>query len=180
VTRYSARLAVLAVALGACGGATTTTTLTTTTTTGDNGMELTSTAFRHEARIPSKYTCDGTEVSPPLQIARIPANAVTLALIVEDPDAPRGTWDHWIVYDIPVMTSIPEGVGPLGTIGVSTGGISGYESPCPPSGSHRYVFTVYALDATLGLAPGANKIAVLAAIEGHVLASATLLGRYSR
>ena len=143
-------------------------------------MELTSTAFRHEARIPTKYTCDGTEVSPPLQIAGIPAAAATLALIVEDPDAPRGTWDHWVVYDIPVTTAIPEAVGAIGTTGVSTGGEQGYESPCPPSGSHRYVFTVYALDTRLGLAAGANKAAVLTAMEGHVLASATLLGRYSR
>ena len=143
-------------------------------------MELTSTAFNHESRIPTRYTCDGTEVSPPLQISAIPAGTAALALIVEDPDAPRGTWDHWVVYDIPVTTSIPEGVESIGTTGVSTGGEQGYESPCPPSGSHRYVFTIYALDSTLGLGPGANKVALLAAMEGHVLASATLLGRYSR
>lgn len=178
MTRPCAWLAVLALMLGACGGTATTT--TPTTTTGGNGMELTSTAFRHEARIPSKYTCDGPEVSPPLQITAIPADTASLALIVEDPDAPRATWDHWIAYDIPVTASIPEGVGSIGTTGVSTGGVHGYESPCPPSGSHRYVFTVYALDTTLGLAAGADKAALLAAMEGHVLASATLLGRYSR
>jgi hypothetical protein len=143
-------------------------------------MELTSPAFRTEARIPTKYTCDGGDVSPPLEITGIPSAAVALALIVEDPDAPRRTWDHWIVYDIPVTGTIPEGVGAIGTTGRSTGGVAGYESPCPPSGSHRYVFTVYALDTRLGLAAGSDKATVLAAMEGHVLARASLLGRYSR
>jgi Raf kinase inhibitor-like YbhB/YbcL family protein len=141
-------------------------------------MELTSTAFRHEARIPSKYTCDGTEVSPPLQIAGIPAGTAALALVVEDPDAPRGTWDHWVVYDIPVTTSIPEGVESIGTTGVSTGGEQGYEPVSPAA--HTAMCFHLTLDSTLGLAPGANKVALLAAMEGHVLASATLLGRYSR
>lgn len=143
-------------------------------------MELTSTAFNHESRIPSKYTCDGAEVSPPLQVTRIPPEAVTLTLIVEDPDAPGGTWDHWIAYDIGLVATIDEGVAGLGTAGRSTGGILGYESPCPPSGSHRYRFTMYALDTRLGLAEGADKATVLDAMEGHVLATATLLGRYSR
>ena len=143
-------------------------------------MELTSTAFRNESRIPTKYTCDGSEVSPPLQITGIPAATVGLALVVEDPDAPGRTWDHWVAYDIPVTPSIPEGVSALGTPGRSTGGAAGYESPCPPSGSHRYVFTVFALDIRLDLVAGADKATLLAAMEGHVLATATLLGRYSR
>lgn len=144
------------------------------------GLELTSTAFRNETRIPTKHTCDGSGVSPPLQITWIPEGTVTLALVVEDPDAPRGTWDHWVAYDIPPTAAIPEGVGALGTSGVSSGGSSGYESPCPPSGTHRYFFTVYALDTRLGMAPGADKVALLSRIDGHVLATATLLGRYSR
>ena len=143
-------------------------------------MELTSDAFRHQARIPAKYTCEGDGISPPLKISGIPAGTMTLALIVEDPDAGGGTWDHWVVYDIAVMQSIPEGVGSLGTTGRSSGGGSEYEGPCPPSGSHRYVFTLYALDARLGLATGASKAEVLQRIEGHVLATAILLGRYSR
>jgi Raf kinase inhibitor-like YbhB/YbcL family protein len=143
-------------------------------------MELTSSAFNHESRIPTKYTCDGTGVSPPLQVSWIPPEAETLALIVEDPDAPGGTWDHWIAYDIDTTASIPEAVASLGTPGRSSGGTLGYESPCPPSGSHRYRFTMYALDTRLGLAAGADKATVLVAMEEHVLATATLLGRYSR
>jgi len=143
-------------------------------------MELTSTAFNHESRIPTRYTCDGAEVSPPLHLSGIPPEAKTLALVVEDPDAPGDTWDHWIAYDIEVTSTIPEGVATLGTAGRSTGGTLGYESPCPPSGSHRYRFTVYAVDTRVGLASGADKPTVLAAMKGHVLATATLLGRYSR
>lgn len=143
-------------------------------------MELTSTAFRNETRIPTKHTCDGSGVSPPMQISWIPEATVGLALVVEDPDAPRGTWDHWVAYDISPTASIAEGVGTLGTAGRSSGGSLGYEGPCPPSGTHRYIFTVYALDTRLGLAPGADKATLLGRIEGHVLATATLLGRYSR
>ena len=153
---------------------------TTQDLTEGNGMELTSEAFRNEARIPTKYTCDGDDISPPLRITGVPAGTVTLALVVNDPDAPGGTWDHWVAYDIPVIETIPEGVGTLGIPGVTSGGGSGYEGPCPPSGSHRYFFTVYALDARLGLAPGANTATLLERIEGHVLGKATLLGRYSR
>jgi Raf kinase inhibitor-like YbhB/YbcL family protein len=143
-------------------------------------MELTSDAFRHETRIPSKYTCDGDDVSPPLAISGIPAGTEALALVVDDPDAPSGTWDHWVAYDIPVSETIPEGVATLGTAGRNSWGRSGYGGPCPPSGTHRYFFTVYALDTTLGLEAGATKQTLLDAVEGHVLAEATLLGRYSR
>ena len=143
-------------------------------------MELTSPAFRDQARIPTKYTCDGAEVSPPLRIGGIPAGAASLVLIMDDPDAPVGTWDHWVLYDLPVVGEIAEGVTGLGTAGSSTGGTRGYESPCPPHGSHRYVFTVYALDTVLGLPEGASKQQVLAAVAGNVLGTASLLGRYSR
>ena len=143
-------------------------------------MELTSDAFRNQARIPAKYTCEGDGVSPPLKITGIPAAAVSLALVLDDPDAPGGTWDHWVVYDMPLTQAIPEGVAVLGTAGRGSGGGTSYEGPCPPSGSHRYVFTAYALDTRLGLAAGADKATLLAAMEGHVLATATLLGRYSR
>ncbi len=143
-------------------------------------MQLSSAAFRDQARIPTKYTCDGEEVSPPLTITGIPAAAVTLVLICDDPDAPGGTWDHWVLYDLAVGTEIPEGVTGMGTAGAATGGTLGYESPCPPHGSHRYVFTVYALDNALGFPAGATKQQVLEGMEGHILAKATLLGRYSR
>lgn len=143
-------------------------------------MELTSSAFRHETRIPSKYTCDGDDVSPPLEVADVPPGTEMLALVVDDPDAPSGTWDHWIAYDIPVGDAIPEGVAALGTAGRNSWGRSGYGGPCPPSGTHRYFFTVYALDTRLGLAAGASKAALLEAMEGHVLAEATLMGRYAR
>lgn len=143
-------------------------------------MELTSDAFRNDAAIPSRYTCDGDDLSPPLSISGIPAGAQTLALIVDDPDAPSGTWDHWISYDIPITRAIAEGVSGLGTPGRNSWGRAGYGGPCPPVGTHRYFFTVYALDAALGLEAGTRKQALVEAMSGHVLAEATLVGRYSR
>ncbi|MBI5156430.1 MAG: YbhB/YbcL family Raf kinase inhibitor-like protein [Acidimicrobiia bacterium] len=146
-------------------------------------MQLTSPAFQHEGALPVQFTCDGEEVSPPLEITGLPTGTTHLVVVMDDPDAPGGTWDHWVAYDIPATDSIPSGGGAIGTVGISTGGVAGYESPCPPSGSHRYVFTVIALDGPLGLAPGASKAAVLEAVAAagnHVLATATLLGRYSR
>jgi len=144
-------------------------------------MRLTSSAFAHEGLIPRRYTCDGADVSPPLELEEIPAAAVSLVLIMDDPDAPAGTWDHWIAYDIPATTTvIPEGVGSLGTPGRNSWGRTGYGGPCPPSGTHRYFFTVYAPDTDLGLGPGAGKSQLLDALSGHVLAEATLMGRYGR
>lgn len=143
-------------------------------------MQLTSSAFEHEGFIPERYTCDGADVSPPLALGDVPPAAVALVLVVQDPDAPAGVWDHWLAYDIPVVTSIPEAVASLGTPGRTTSGGTGYEGPCPPSGTHRYLFTVYALDTRLGLEPGAGKAEVMDALSGHVLAEATLMGRYTR
>lgn len=143
-------------------------------------MQLTSDAFNDQARIPTKYTCDGDDVSPPLRIDGVPPGTAALALVLDDPDAPSGTWDHWVAYDIPVVAAIPEDVGELGTAGVNSWSTTGYGGPCPPSGTHRYSFTVYALDASLGLGPGADKATLLDAMEGHVIAEATLLGRYAR
>jgi len=110
----------------------------------------------------------------------VPAGTTALALVMDDPDAPGGVWDHWIAYDIPVTQQIPEDVASLGMAGRNSWGRTGYGGPCPPGGTHRYVFTLYALDAQLGLEPGANKAALLAAISGHVLAETVLMGRYSR
>ncbi len=100
--------------------------------------------------------------------------------MMDDPDAPAGSWDHWVAYDVPVTNLIPESVASLGTSGNNSWRRPGYGGPCPPRGSHRYFFTIYALDARLDLEPGADKATLLEAIEGHVLAQATLMGRYSR
>jgi len=143
-------------------------------------MRLSSSAFAPGEAIPARYTCDGPNLSPPLAIADIPEGTVALALIMDDPDAPRGIWDHWVAYDIPVVGTVPEGVRSLGTPGRNTSGHTSYHGPCPPSGVHRYFFRVYALDARLGLPEGAGKRQVLEAMKGHVLAEAALMGRYSR
>lgn len=143
-------------------------------------MELSSPDFAHEASIPARFTCDGDDVSPGLVIAVVPADAVSLVLIMDDPDAPGGTWDHWVAYDIPPTESLPVDVGPLGTGGSNSWQRTGYGGPCPPSGTHRYVFTVLALDGELGLPEGASKADVLVAAEGHVIAESVLIGTYSR
>ncbi len=143
-------------------------------------MRLTSTAFEHEGDIPDQYTCDGADASPALTLHDIPAGTVSLVMVMDDPDAPVGTWDHWVAYDIPPSEEIPEAVASLGTSGTNSWGRTGYGGPCPPSGTHRYFFVVYALDAELGLEPGADKGTVLDALTGHVLAEATLMGRYGR
>jgi Raf kinase inhibitor-like YbhB/YbcL family protein len=151
-----------------------------TTTTEGAAMKLTSPAFEHEAAIPIRYTCDGDNVSPELRIAEIPEGALALVLVMDDPDATVGTWDHWVAYDVAPRGAIPEGVGDLGTAGLNSWKQAGYGGPCPPSGTHRYFFRVLALDALLGLAEGANKTEVLAASEGHVLAEAVLMGTFAR
>jgi Raf kinase inhibitor-like YbhB/YbcL family protein len=143
-------------------------------------MRLTSPAFEDEGDIPARYTCDGEGVSPALAIEELPPETVSLVLTVEDPDAPAGTWDHWVAYDIEPRTDIPEAVEALGVPGDNSWGRSGYGPPCPPSGIHRYVFTVYALDATLDWDPGADKESVVGAIHDHVIEEATLLGFYER
>jgi Raf kinase inhibitor-like YbhB/YbcL family protein len=143
-------------------------------------MRLTSSAFEHEGVIPGRHTCDGLDVSPPLTLHDLPTSAVSLALVMDDPDAPAGVWDHWIAYDIGLLVEIPEGVAVLGTPGRNTSGATGYDGPCPPRGTHRYIFRVYALDTHLRLPPGAAKATLLTAMSGHVLAEATLMGRYGR
>lgn len=149
-------------------------------TTVQGTMRLTSTAFENEDAIPQQFTCDGSDISPALVLADVPSDAQSMALIMEDPDAPNGTWDHWIAYDIPVGQEIAEDIGELGIPGVNSWGRTGYGGPCPPSGTHRYFFTVYALDEDLGLDSGATKDDVLEALDGHVLAEAMLMGTYSR
>lgn len=143
-------------------------------------MRISSTAFEHEGDIPAQYTCDGLDISPPLTIEDLPPETVSLVLVMDDPDAPMGTWDHWIAYDIEPLTEIPEAVEELGTPGTNSWQRTGYGGPCPPRGTHRYFFAVYALDTRLGWEPGEDKTSVLGRIHDHVLAEASLLGFYSR
>jgi Raf kinase inhibitor-like YbhB/YbcL family protein len=150
-------------------------------------MKLLSTAFNPNGLIPAKHTCDGQDISPPLSWDEPPAGTKSLALICDDPDAPSGTFVHWVLYDLPPLTQqLPEGVPkqpklPTGGIqGKNDFGNPGYGGPCPPSGTHRYIFKLYALDKQLGLQPGATKAQLLKAIEGHIMATAELIGRYAR
>jgi len=150
-------------------------------------MRLESTAFSDGASIPNRYTCDAQDVSPPLRWSGLPEGTKSLALIVDDPDAPGGTWVHWVYYDIPAdRTELPEGVPPRdhpnlgGTQGRNDFNKIGYGGPCPPGGTHRYFFKLYALDTQLGLPPGATKSEVLQNIEGHVMGQSALMGKYER
>lgn len=144
-----------------------------------NELKISSPAFQNEGEIPSKYTCDGDGINPQLHIENIPEGTNTLALIVEDPDAPNGVFDHWLVWNIRPVSKINEHSLP-GTSGDNSAGKSGYHPPCPPSGSHRYIFKVYALDTTLDLLAGSKKHDLQVAMEGHVIAEGSLTGRYQR
>ncbi len=145
-------------------------------------MTVESPAFQDGAAIPARYTADGADVSPPLVIRNVPEGTRSLALVMDDPDAPMGTWVHWVAWNLPEDTSeIPEGRLPEGAVeGVNSWGRRGYGGPAPPSGTHRYFFRVYALDTVLELPPTTNKAGLLEAMKGHVLAQAVLMGRYSR
>ena len=146
-----------------------------------HGMKISSSAFSDGQSIPAKYTCDGSDTSPPLAFASIPAGAKSLALVVDDPDAPGGTFDHWIVWNIPNgTTTIAEGQSPQGIAGRNGFGKNGYGGPCPPSGEHRYFFKLYALDTTLNLQPSSRKADLEKAMKGHILAEAQMMGRYRR
>lgn len=150
-------------------------------TENDSNLTITSTVFANNSRMPVKYTCDGDDISPPLNIGGVPTNAKSLVLIMDDPDAPAGTWDHWIVFNIPPQTEvIGEGEEPMGVKGENSWDRTGYGGPCPPSGTHRYFFKVYALDTQLNLSSGVRKNEIERAIEGHVLAFGELVGFYSR
>jgi len=143
-------------------------------------LSVKSPAFEHGKLIPKKYTCDGQDINPPLTIEGIPKEAKTLVLAVDDPDAPSGTWDHWIVWNIPASTSkIAENSVP-GKEGVNSWGHQGYMGPCPPGGTHRYFFKVYALDTELSLGAGSRKKDAEKAMQGHVLAKGELMGLYRR
>ena len=137
--------------------------------------------------IPHKYTCDGSDVSPPLSWSAVPAKTKSLALIADDPDAPKGTWVHWVAWSIPVTVhDLEEGVPKRDTSpngmkqGMTDFRSIGYGGPCPPSGTHRYFFKLYALDTTLNLPPSTTKKDLEKAMQGHVLAQSELMGRYAR
>ena len=150
-------------------------------------MQLTSPAFREGGAIPAVYTCEGKDVSPPLAWTEPPQDTRSFTLINDDPDAPGKTWVHWVVYNLPASARQlpeafpPDAEHPDGTRqGMTDFGRVGYGGPCPPSGTHRYVFTLSALDTTLSLNPGAMKREVEQAMQGHVLAHARLIGTYRR
>lgn len=149
-------------------------------------LHVSSAAFREGAAIPRKHTCDGADVSPPLSWSGAPAAARSFALLCDDPDAPGGNWCHWVFYDLPPGThALPEGVpqgdaAAGGRQGTSDFQKVGYNGPCPPGGTHRYRFHVYALDRVLGIAPRATRAQLLRAMRGHVLADGVLEGRYRR
>ncbi|MCH8164750.1 MAG: YbhB/YbcL family Raf kinase inhibitor-like protein [Planctomycetes bacterium] len=145
-------------------------------------IDVTSSAFEHEGSIPSKYTCDGEDVSPPLTWSTGPQRTSSYALIMDDPDAPGQTWVHWVAWNIP-GTSLPEAVKPDATDiaqGMNSWPRTGYGGPCPPSGTHRYFFKVYALDTRLDLPAKTTKQALLDAMDGHILAQGELMGTYAR
>jgi hypothetical protein len=145
-------------------------------------MKLASSAFKQGENIPSQYTCDGANVNPPLQISDLPANTQSLALIMDDPDAPLGTWVHWTIWNIdPQTTEIKENSVPAGAIqGMTSFGRTGYGGPCPPSGSHHYFFKLYALDTKLDLTPNAGKDNLEQAMQNHILSYTELSGLYKR
>lgn len=150
---------------------------------GRSTMQITSPAFAHDAFIPSFYTCDGKHTSPQLHITDAPADAVSFALVLHDPDAPiAGGFLHWIVWNIPAATrTIPEGQMIAGAVnGLNGTGKPGYFGPCPPSGTHHYNFSLYALDTMLTLPESASLQELTAAMDGHVLATATMTGLYQR
>jgi len=142
-------------------------------------LSVSSSAFENNKLIPAKYTCDGDDVNPPLTIEGTPAETKSLVLIVDDPDAPSGTWDHWVVWNIPPTNRIEENAVP-GTEGLNTYRKHSYGGPCPPWGTHRYFFKVYALDTLLDLSPNSSKKDVEKAVQGHVLARGELIGLYRR
>ena len=148
----------------------------------DVSFEITSPVFEHHGSIPAKYTCDGSDINPPLRIQGAPAGAKSLAIIVDDPDAPRGMWVHWIAWNIdPNTAEIREDSVPKGAVqGVNDFRRHTYGGPCPPSGTHRYFFKVYALDVPLNLGVNSEKEDLVNAMKGHILAEALIIGTYQR
>lgn len=154
---------------------------------GTTTIQLTSPAFKQGEPIPSKYTCDGANVSPALAWSNLPQGTKSLALICDDPDAPKGIWVHWVIFNIPAKESgLPEAVPADTTLsngatqGLNDFKLSGYGGPCPPSGRHRYFFKIYALGSVLKSGPETTKKDLLQAMEGHILGQGQLMGTYQR
>lgn len=147
-----------------------------------NNMKITSSAFGNNEIIPVKFTCDGIDVNPPLVISDVPSDAKCLVLIADDPDAPMGTWTHWLVWNIdPSTTLIEENSLPENAVqGKNSFGKNSYGGPCPPSGTHRYYFNLYALDTKITLDPSSDKSDLVSAMEGHILEQAEFFGLYKR
>ena len=150
-------------------------------------MKLNSKAFDTNGIIPLQFTCDGKDISPPLSWSEPPADTKSLALICDDPDAPGKTWVHWVVYNLPLSTrflseAVPEGkkIADGGLQGINDFKKLSYGGPCPPGGTHRYFFKIYALDQILDLEPGATKTELEVAMKGHILDRGELMGYYSR
>ena len=150
-------------------------------------ITITSTVFTEGGMIPQDYTCDGEDISPPLTWSSVPDGTKSLALICDDPDAPMGTWVHWVLFDIPAhIMELPTKIPPEKIIqngakhGMNDFRKLGYGGPCPPGGTHRYYFKLYALDTEINLEAGITKAQLLKAMEGHILAEGQLMGRYSR
>ena len=151
------------------------------------GLEISSSAFAEGEMIPTRYTCDGPDVSPDLSWRGVPETAKSLALICDDPDAPMGTWVHWVLFNMPASADgLPAGIPPDATLengarhGTNDFRRLGYGGPCPPGGIHRYFFKLYALDSGLDLESGITKARLLEAMKGHILAEAQLMGKYKR
>lgn len=149
---------------------------------GSGRMRLSSPAFSQNGPVPARHTCDGGDVIPPLEISGVPDGAKSLALVVDDPDAPIGAWTHWTLWNVaPAVARIEEGKVPGDAAqGVTSYGAPGYRGPCPPYGTHRYFFKLYALDAVLTLPSSTDARALQAAMEPHVIDSAGLVGTYRR
>ena len=142
-------------------------------------LKVTSSAFEEDGSIPLKYTCDGEDISPPIAIDQIPEEAKSLAIIIDDPDAPSGTWVHWVVWDIPITHQLKENEI-HGQQGINDFNKKRYNGPCPPRGTHRYFFKVYALDTILNLDASTKKSDLERAMASHILAFGELVGRYER
>ncbi|MBW1972013.1 MAG: YbhB/YbcL family Raf kinase inhibitor-like protein [Deltaproteobacteria bacterium] len=150
-------------------------------------IEIKSDAFEDGGMIPKKYTCDGEDISPPLRWSSFIEGTKTFAIICDDPDAPMGTWVHWVIFNIPAtVNELPENIPPKEVLemkakqGTNDFRKIGYGGPCPPGGTHRYYFKIYALDTKINLDPGITKSQLLKAIKDHILAEGQLMGRYSR
>jgi len=154
-----------------------------------NQLTITSDAFASGQSIPAKYSCIGRNISPPLAWNEPPTGTQSFALIMDDPDAPVGTWVHWVLYNIPTakhdlqedMPITGKSMDPNAIyVGKNSSGNIGYDGPCPPSGTHRYIFKLFALDTTINLLPGATKEQVLKEMDGHILAQGELVGTFSK